>query len=388
MEYMEHMEYILYGLTNKRQHTYSPLVVFDKQGNYAFSQKYDMIGRPTLHLHDFKYIVEIKVSIDKVYVAKTDNDMLNVKIASGLPFSVSVKDKTYNGIIILNTCQKQFPYYRIPFKGTQRRFIYQRVSSKYKENKTQERQERHWINTENCSTLPKTLCVDSDGCTWNKKSRCSDEASVNLLPLRTMNKVMKPYKYYTFTEYELTPRDEDIQSQTIWFKPKGLWFAHGSEWLQHMKKTSFWMSKYNYLYEIQLNKDRICHINSLRELQEFSNTFGVESDNGMYFEGVNIKTLIDWKTAIKRLGVDGIVISPNIKKIFYKQVSTTSISDFFGNCEWYVTWDIASGAVWHKKSIKSVKLIYKKEEGALIPYSKDLGTQNFQQTLRKVKLST
>jgi hypothetical protein len=342
---------------------------------------FDKEGQPKVHIYDFTYVVQIRVQTTDVYIAKSKDDLNDVEVSSGLPLSVSAKGKKYKGIIVFNTCNTKSPYYRIPYKGTLRHFMYHRVSSHYYENNATE---RYWLNAESCSTLNKTLCIDSDGCKWNKNKRCMDYTDFNLLPLQKLNIVMKPYKYYVFTEYELTPRSEDVSLQDTWFKPNGLWFAQGDEWLQHMKKTSFRMSKYNYIYEIQLNKDDIYFVNSLRELQEFSKTFGVFGNTGMQFEGVTIKTLIDWKTFIKREHVSGIVISPNIKKIFYKQVKTSTITDYFDDCEWYVTWDIASGALWNIKGMKSAKLIYQKEKGILIPYNHKIVAQAFPKTLQDI----
>jgi hypothetical protein len=375
------MDYTLYGLTNKRQHIIPPLVVFDKQGRFTFSEQYYMLGRPTVHLHDFKYVVQITISTDDVYIAKTEHDLEDIHIESDLPFKVHVKDKTYNGLLLFNTCTT-FPSFYFPDKGTHYQYIYHRLPTSFDKKKT----DRKWINTEYCRTLTKAKCVDSDGCTWSKKRRCQEDNRFQSMPLRNINQIMKPYKYYIFSEYELAPKNIHLRAQQIWFKPRGLWFAQGSEWLQFMKQYSFWMSKYNYLYEIQLNKDNIYFVSSLKELQEFSQNFQVHTKVGMNFEGVYINTLIDWKKFIEKERASGIVISPNLKKIFYKQVKSSTLPDFFDKSEWYVTWDVASGVLWNVKAIKNVKLIYRREEGTLEPYKEGVAQLDFSTKLQTFQL--
>ena len=64
----------------------------------------------------------------------------------------------------------------------------------------------------------------------------------------------------------------------------------------------------------------------------------------------------------------GVIINPNFKKIYWKHLHKLHhVETFFKNIEWYVTWDVASGAVWNSNCVQNLKLIYKKEDGLLVP---------------------
>jgi hypothetical protein len=163
---------------------------------------------------------------------------------------------------------------------------------------------------------------------------------------------MLPYKYYTFTEFQTSLYNNDYQYHAS-FKPKGLWFAQGDEWLQHMKKTHIKMTKYNYLYELELDVKQLIMITNLKDLHDFSKRYCVKGDKNCFS--------INWHKVGQNTNKAGIIISPNLIAIIRKYKEDTL--EYFEGMQWYLTWDIASGVIWNTKAVKAFTLIYKKEPG-------------------------
>lgn len=184
---------------------------------------------------------------------------------------------------------------------------------------------------------------------------------------------MKPYKYYMFTEFQVNEDDSinttfKMDSKHIYPKPFGFWFAVGDEWLQHMKKTNFWMNKYNYLYELEVDKSKIINIDTLASLHEFSFTYGAHIHHKGDKFTITTTPRIDWHSCIKETGAKGIIISPNFKKLYHKYNFFNDMYNVFVGAEWYLRWDIASGVVWDTTAITNMKIVYAKVNGPFVPY--------------------
>ena len=121
--------------------------------------------------------------------------------------------------------------------------------------------------------------------------------------------------------------------QPISYKPKGLWFSFGTQWID------FISSEYNkgmsdriddYIYDIKTNDSKILTIGKENESM-FLNKYGVKNDYG--------KVDVDWrKVADDWSGVE-ILINPR------------ELND-----RWlWSTWDIASGCIWNIDGIGSVR---------------------------------
>lgn len=67
-------------------------------------------------------------------------------------------------------------------------------------------------------------------------------------------------------------------------------------------------------------------------------------------------------------GKSGIIINTNFKQLYNTYDKRHQIEQYFKDIEWYITWDVASGSIWRKNGIKKMTLIYKREEGRVIPY--------------------
>jgi hypothetical protein len=127
-----------------------------------------------------------------------------------------------------------------------------------------------------------------------------------------------------------------------------------------MKKTNYNMTKYNYLYTIEVDLSKLILITNLTDLYRFSLLY---CNNKSFKKDKTICLDVDWRQAIKQTKKAGILISPNIKELINKHKPEYVNTTTFSGLEWYVTWDIASGVIWNKSAITNFKQIYQREAG-------------------------
>ena len=124
----------------------------------------------------------------------------------------------------------------------------------------------------------------------------------------------------------------DVKQQAgPWMKPNGLWYACGDEWI----RFDHGLQNAKYLYKIELDYSKILRLTQ-KDVKAFEKEYGVNKGNP------SMKmVVIDWKKVSERYG--GIEICPYMPKI----------REHF----WYYGWDVASGCIWDKDSIKDVSLV-------------------------------
>lgn len=121
------------------------------------------------------------------------------------------------------------------------------------------------------------------------------------------------------------------------YKPEGLWYACGDEWIEWTKsEMPEWLKEYKYLYEISIT-DRVLKIDTPEKFKAFEEEY---VDNGPNAD--KFSNWIDWARVAK--DYDGIEICPYRDKFRMKS-------------DWYYTWDVASGCIWSPGGIKDIKLI-------------------------------
>lgn len=367
---------LLYGLTNTNHKNLKDMIMYDEK-MISISQGYkgylydNNILRYIPNGSDFKYVKQIEVFTESVYIVREKKDIISGILTKDGEIDIKLLNKktkqNYSGYIILAPLRSQkysryFPH-----------FLFNDLSKCIKSSMTVKKQSKHnkWISVEPCNTLSLKNCVLSDTCIW-KNSVCSTNSELSKQLFETLNKIMKPSKYYMFSEFELNSVKHGfrIDKTTIGKKPKGFWFSIGDEWLQHLKKTNFWINKYNYLYEIELSKENVTIIDNMKGLQELSSDYGVREKFNIEISGnsymIPFTSKVDWYNFVKKTKSQGIIISPNLKKQYYKYSSFNDIFNVFYGTEWYLSWDIASGVIWDPKAIKNLNLIYKKDVGKFI----------------------
>ena len=113
------------------------------------------------------------------------------------------------------------------------------------------------------------------------------------------------------------------------FKPFGLWYAIGTEWISWVKDNMPEWER-DHAFVLDVDESRLLKINTYHDLQSFNEEYGVDSH------------YIDWVKVSEKYG--GIEIAPYIYQARLDML-------------WYYGWDVASGCVWGANMVKGSKLI-------------------------------
>jgi|SRR5210317_20152 len=124
------------------------------------------------------------------------------------------------------------------------------------------------------------------------------------------------------------------------FKPKGLWYAAGTSWMDWIEsEMPDWKYKKDtkdllHVHKLEINQNAIIQLQTKRDVIEFEEEYGVEPSYGA-------SVLIDWEHVAK------------------KYAGIECIPYFYGLRDrvWYNIWDVPSGCIWSNRGIKSIKLI-------------------------------
>lgn len=135
-------------------------------------------------------------------------------------------------------------------------------------------------------------------------------------------------------------------SCSIASKPKGLWYAIGSDWINLLTyENSDRISEVNYIYKVKpkyssgLNSSGgVLKLNNKMDVINFSTRFGTTSQYGTGTDR------IDW-AKVSTIW-DGVEIIP------YQD--SLRLSDY---TEWYYAWDLPSGCIWRSGGASDLELI-------------------------------
>lgn len=124
------------------------------------------------------------------------------------------------------------------------------------------------------------------------------------------------------------------------FKPRGLWYAPGKDWIEWMVyEMPEWLNATNYVYRI-VPATSVLKLQTEEEVRSFNSTYG--STGGRSIGGRSI----NWSEVAE--DYDGVEIIP------YQYDLRNS------NVSWYYTWDIASGCIWRPRGVSELQLIAKR----------------------------
>lgn len=311
-----------------------------------------------LKLTDQVLVIENTQTLSKYYKYFTESN----KPKDAFDY-VSMNNETkskFKGVVFFelpHASQSKYPLYK-PFSyfwGNK----YECVASLtpiYKKVPINNKRSFRWEAVQACSKLSKPKCMDADTCQWKRGKGCSRYPQNQTVHHRQLIKILRPYKYYIFSPITLTQLEgEYIHSQRSHFKPSGLWFGKGNEWLQFITYggDTSWIDSYNYLYEVKINKDHLIVIDDHQALIEFDKKYRTK-------QAINI----NWQRVVDETKKAGIVIPVNFKQIYYTNKINRQYNDYLP--DWYDTWDVASGVIWNSNGIKSIHPVYKKESGKWI----------------------
>jgi hypothetical protein len=120
------------------------------------------------------------------------------------------------------------------------------------------------------------------------------------------------------------------------FKPRGLWYAIGTEWWDWVNnEMPHWVDNYNFVFKLELHEDMILKLGHDMSFIEFEERYGINK----YGDGV--VSDINW------FKVQADLMKEN-------KWGIEIISPFGMIGHWLRPWDISSGCVWGKKAIKDI----------------------------------
>lgn len=325
------------------------------------------LSKESSKLLHFNYIKELKLTDQVLVIANTQTLSKYYKYFTESNKSkeafdyVSMNNETKSnikGIVCFElpqASQSKYPLYK-PFSyfwGTKDECS-AGITPMFKKVPSNNKRSFRWEAVQACSKLSKPKCMDADTCQWKHGKGCSRYPRNQNVRYRQLLDILRPYKYYIFSPTTLT-EFEDIHSQRTHYKPNGLWFGKGNEWLQFITYggDASWVDSYNYMYEIKINKENLIVIDDHQALIEFNQKY--KTKQPFY---------INWQRVVDETKKDGILISVNFKEIYYTKNINLQYNDYLP--DWYSTWDIASGAIWNSNGIKSIHPVYKKESGKWI----------------------
>lgn len=328
---------------------------------YSYGVAYYNMFQPLLNLQDFSYIKEVTLNTVNLYIVREVKDVIKHLFNRSKMIDLVKVNKHFakplDGVLVFNT-SGMLPVFHIfnlkcvvNVKTLQKRFPEQGNTF-------------IWNAQINCETLDSIKCLDADTCQLTKKDTCTSYQDVKALQANNLSVVMKPYKYYTFSEHPITFNETTLLQRPN-HKPFGLWFALGDSWLKYIKDNDM-KQNHNYLYELELNTSTLYTISTYKELMAFSYAFRDAKTNVV---STTPFTIIDWHKVVKKTKSSGILIPHDFQSLYWKYSSHNDWQDYFKDAEWYMTWDIPSGAVWKSDAIKKLTLVYKKEEGKFKKYS-------------------
>lgn len=171
------------------------------------------------------------------------------------------------------------------------------------------------------------------------------------------------------------------------YNPSGLWFSCGIEWIDLLLSNSENMVNYNinYAYQFNLNESKIYNISTKNQFFKLINDYQKKLPEGLGDIMNSNKIRKDYsglKICPYRFDVLNPVITETVKgeSIRTQKVSKKILSKVLGKditvekynlmTEWYRHWDVASGVIWNKNGLDSLKLLAK--------YDVDIKKWNFE----------
>ena len=166
------------------------------------------------------------------------------------------------------------------------------------------------------------------------REQLNDDSSNEIVIDDVIKKISPSDKVHMSQDPNLQFKNVDPQNQPDSFKPKGLWYSMGTEWIEFIE-TAAGMGdrKKDYIYNIDTNDSTILTLGKENE-KMFLKKYGVkEPTMGKHYYS------IDWSSVATKW--DGVEILINPREL--------------DNFWIWSTWDIASGCIWNINGIKSVR---------------------------------
>jgi len=139
-------------------------------------------------------------------------------------------------------------------------------------------------------------------------------------------------------EEEIVPKDVS-QSLSNSFKPRGLWYAIGTDWIDWVRDNMpDWET--DHIFKLELDDSKILHLGKDMSYTEFEQLFGADFRK---YETNPVCTNIKWWKVKAYKGAK------------YSGIEIVHPGGMMGS--WERTWDISSGCIWRTNAIKGITKI-------------------------------
>lgn len=147
-----------------------------------------------------------------------------------------------------------------------------------------------------------------------------------------------------FDHERIYQQDEDRSTFT---KPVGFWVSVQGEddWPSWCRAEEWGTDSLVHAHEVRLSAAaNIRVVSSVEEIDQFDDEYAIPTER-QSLRGVDRAFWgIDWPAVVRRY--DGIIIAPYL---WERRLGS--------KCDWYYTWDCASGCIWNLAAIESVALV-------------------------------
>ena len=191
---------------------------------------------------------------------------------------------------------------------------------------------------------------------------------------------MERFKHYrlhiTIDQITSTELYKTSNASRVAAKPRGIWYACGTEWLERDPMTIVkrnWLEPSTttndlYLYHFETDMSNVLQIETPSQFDEFQIEYGVYDPVAKTYHNIR------WNEVEERY--KGIQICPYMYKVLediqakgFRFASQDEENDFnrwqnfYHKSSWYEGWDVASGCIWDSTAISNVILVATKKQG-------------------------
>ena len=140
---------------------------------------------------------------------------------------------------------------------------------------------------------------------------------------------------------------EQVEKRASHTKPRGFWVSVEGEddWPSWCRAEEVYQEAFGAAHEVRLaDTANIRLVTSVDEIDQFHNEFAAPTDFDIRYRYGIDHWVINWPAVVGEY--DGIIIAPYL---WDRRLD--------GGCDWYYTWDCASGCIWNLAAIESVTLL-------------------------------
>ena len=148
-------------------------------------------------------------------------------------------------------------------------------------------------------------------------------------------------------EKEIIPKNRTQTNCGTNWKPKGLWYSFGNDWIDWVKyNMPEWEENYPYTHKIEIDRSKILVLGEDISYLEFEEKYG---DYTYCYDSYS------WDERKVPRGIKWLKVMLDLRK---QDKHGIEIDCPFGPIgSWLRTWDVPSGCIWGKRAIKSIKRI-------------------------------